>query len=162
MEKKISTVCFTGHREIDMEDAINIPSSLKKVLRELILRGACTFKAGGAMGFDTVAALCVLELKEEFKNIELCLVLPCRDQTKMWNNENVKAYNYILNNADHVHYVADSYYQGCMHERNRTLVEGSDVCVAYLKKSHGGSAYTYALALSMGLEVINIYDIIKY
>lgn len=161
MDKKISTVCFTGHRSINKDLAIRIPSALKKVIEDLILKGATSFRAGGAMGFDTVAALCVLELKENYKHIRLDLILPCRDQTNGWDRENIRAYNYVLSKADSVQYICDSYRAGCMHDRNRALVDGSEVCVAYLERSMGGSAYTYTYALKLGLEVINIYELIK-
>lgn len=158
MDKKISTVCFTGHRDINKKLAPYIPSALKSEIKRLILLGATSFRAGGAMGFDTVSALCVLELKELYPQITLDLVLPCRDQTSGWSEESICAYNYILSKADSVKYITDTYRAGCMHERNRALVEGSDVCVAYLERSSGGSAYTYTYALKNNIEVVNIYD----
>ena len=51
------TACFTGHRNIAYEDALRLPALLDRVLVELIERGATAFRAGGAIGFDTVAAL---------------------------------------------------------------------------------------------------------
>ena len=161
MDKKIKTVCFTGHRDINKSLAPYIPSTLKSELKNLILMGATSFRAGGAVGFDTVAALCVIELKEIYPHITLDLILPCRDQTNGWDEQNIRAYNYILSQSDSIRYITDTYHAGCMHERNRALVDGSDVCVAYLERSVGGSAYTYTYALKNNLEVINIYDKIK-
>ncbi len=135
-----------------------IPVKLKKVLKSLIERGAYRFRAGGAVGFDTVAALCVLELKEKYPHIKLELKLPCRDQTKSWKDAEKKVYDYILSQAESVEYVTDHYTPWCMHERNRRLVNGSEVCIAYLKESRGGTAYTFGYALEKGLEVINIAE----
>lgn len=157
---KIRTVCFTGHRNIENSIAFKIPSALKQTLEELISRGARSFKAGGAVGFDTICALCVLELRESHPDITLDLILPCRDQTRGWDEGSIRAYKYILDHADSVRYISDVYRTGCMHDRNRALVEGSDVCVAFLMRSDGGSAFTYALALRSGIEVINIFDIL--
>lgn len=153
----ISTVCFTGHREIPTDLAINIPSALKKLLEQMIIRGTVNFRAGGAMGFDTICALCVLELKEKYPHIKLDLILPCKNQTKGWDEGSVRAYDYILERADSVKYISEKYRSGCMHERNRALVDGSDVCVAFLMRSSGGSAYTYTYAIRSGVEVINLY-----
>ena len=158
---KINTVCFTGHRAIGYNVSVQIPKALKRCLTELIERGAKRFRAGGAMGFDTIAALCVLELKEIYPHIELELKLPCRNQTRNWDSRSITVYNYILKRADRVEYVSDSFTPSCMHERNRRLVDGSDVCVAFLAKSSGGSAYTFGYALERGLEVINLNDILK-
>lgn len=154
--EKIKAVCFTGHRGIAKNNALSIPTELKSLLRELIGRGARRFRAGGAIGFDTVAALCVLELREEIPDIRLELVLPCRDQTKNWSESDKIVYNYILSAADSVEYVTDQYTPWCMHERNRRLVNESQVCVAYLKRSEGGTAYTYNYALQKNVEVINL------
>ena len=155
---RIDAVCFTGHRNIGRGAALTIPTKLKRLLRELIERGARRFRAGGAVGFDTVAALCVLELKEEFPDIRLELVLPCRDQTKSWGESDRYVYEYILSAADSSEYVTDHYTPWCMHERNRRLVNESQVCIAYLERSEGGTAYTYNYALQKGLEVINVAE----
>lgn len=153
----ISTVCFTGHRVIPTELAVNIPSALKKLLEQLIIRGAVSFRAGGAMGFDTICALCVLELKEKYPHIKLDLILPCKNQTNGWDEASVRAYNYILERADSVRYISEKYRSGCMHDRNRALVDGSDVCVAFLMRTSGGSAYTYTYAIKSDIEVVNLY-----
>lgn len=155
---RIDTVCFTGHRNIAHAQAILIPGKLKAHLEKLIAKGARRFRAGGAVGFDTIAALCVLELQEAHPQIELHLILPCRDQTKSWNEQNRMVYNYILSRAASVEYVTEHFTAWCMHERNRRLVNGSQVCVAYLTQSSGGTAYTFGYALEKGLEVINVAE----
>ena len=96
---KISTVCFTGHRYIDKKSAFQIPALLKSHLRRYIDAGAYRFRVGGAMGFDTVAALCVLELLSEYPHLELELVIPCPEQTRGWNDECRRVYNYIMKKA---------------------------------------------------------------
>lgn len=156
--KRIEAVCFTGHRQIEQSDAYSIPTRLKELLSHLIARGAHRFRAGGAIGFDTVAALCVLELKETYPDISLELVLPCQDQTKSWNGQDRAVYDYILSQADTVEYVTETYKPWCMHERNRRLVNESQVCIAYLKHSTGGTAYTYSYALQKNIEVINLAE----
>ena len=154
----VRTVCFTGHRSIPREEALRLPALLEEVIGELCERGATTFRAGGAMGFDTLAALKVLDMKEKYPEIRLELVLPCRDQTRGWDEISVKTYQYILSRADSHEFLFDTYFDGCMLTRDRRLVEGSDVCVAYCTRSRGGTAYTYTHALRQGLEAINLYD----
>ena len=152
-------VCFTGHRRIGYGAAMKIPSLLDKVLTELCERGATVFRAGGAIGFDTVAALKVLELKERYPHIRLELILPCRNQTEYWEGTAVRTYQYILKRADSHLFLFDTYFDGCMLERDRRLVDGADVCVAYCNRSRGGTAYTFTQALRAGLEVINLHDL---
>ena len=43
-----------------------------------------------------------------------------------------------------------------MHKRNRHLVDNSSVCVCYLNKENGGTAYTVDYAGKKGLEIINL------
>lgn len=157
----VKTVCFTGHRSIPSAHAECLPRVLERELRRLISEGAEVFRAGGAMGFDTVAALKVLELQEEFPHIQLELILPCRDQTARWGAHDIRAYEYVLSRATRYTYLYDRYVDGCMLARNRKLVEGSDVCVAYCTRSRGGSAYTCAYALRQGLELINLSDALQ-
>ncbi len=157
--EKITTVCFTGHRKIDKPAAFYIPTKLKKAVEELIAKGASHFKCGGALGFDTVAALCILELKDKYPNIMLDLVLPCKDQSNIWGEQDKRVYRHILANASSIEYVTDRYNSHCMYERNRRLVNGSQVCICYVGKSSGGSAYTMGYAIKEGLEIINLFDI---
>ncbi|MBQ9150979.1 MAG: DUF1273 family protein [Clostridia bacterium] len=156
----VSTVCFTGHRNIPYAVASRLPDLLDAVISELCERGATTFRAGGAMGFDTVAALKVLDLKEKYPQIRLELILPCRNQTERWDEISRQTYHYILKRADSYRFLFDTYFDGCMLERDRRLVEGSDVCVAYCTRSQGGTAYTYTQAMRAGLELINLNDLL--
>ena len=159
--REIRTVCFTGHRDIPAHHACRLPELLERVIADLIGRGATVFRAGGAIGFDTVAALKVLEIRERYPQIRLELILPCRDQTKHWSQEDAQTYEYILRAADSHRFLFDSYVDGCMLERDRRLVSGSDVCVAYLTRSHGGTAYTFSQAVRGGLETVNLYDSLR-
>ena len=60
---KDKTACFTGHRKIAFEQQRYVAERLKQTIEELILDRYCYFGTGGALGFDTLAAQCVLFLK---------------------------------------------------------------------------------------------------
>lgn len=149
-------VCFTGHRVIAPAAAPTVASRLYDTLRELISEGFSEFAAGGALGFDTLAAKTVLALKRDFPNIKLTLILPCLEQTKGWRPSDIDAYGHILKSADEVIYTAEEYFAGCMHKRNRRLVDESSVCVCYLTTERGGTAYTVKYARENGLRIINL------
>lgn len=57
---------------------------------ESIENGYRYFGEGGALGFDTVAALTVLELKSVYPDIKLILVLPCKKQTRGWSETDIQ------------------------------------------------------------------------
>ena len=122
----------------------------------LIQEGVCDFLAGGALGFDTMAAQTVLNLKNRFSHIRLILILPCRDQTRGWSQNNKKIYGQIRDQADEVVYTSEHYYTGCLHKRNRYLADNSGVCVCYLTKDSGGTAYTVNYAQQKGMRIINM------
>lgn len=151
-----STCCFTGHRELPVRELNYIKSELEKTITNLIERGIRYFRAGGAWGFDALAAKVVLKLRQQHPHIRLILVLPCHDQTKKWSAREVIEYERIMAQADKVVYTAEHYYDGCMHKRNRHLVDNSSVCICYLTKDGGGTDYTVSYARLQGLEVINL------
>ena len=153
------TVCFTGHRTIPKEDRPWLAAAAEREIRRQVAMGADCFRTGRAFGFDTVAALKVLEVKKEFPNIRLELFLPCRDQTRKWHMYDRLVYARILRRADRTEYVSDSYTPYCMLVRDRELVTGSDVCVAYLKKPTGGTAYTVQYAESVGVRVVRLANV---
>ncbi len=158
VEKNVRTVCFTGHREISDEAMERLTELLERVIGELCERGATVFRAGGAQGFDTVAALTILNMKETYPEIQLELVLPCKNQTETWDMASIQTYHYIMQNADYAEFLFDSYVEGCMQERDRALVDGSDVCVAYCARSQSGTAFTYTYAMREGIETINLHE----
>ena len=131
---------------------------MKETLEDLIDNGYCYFGAGGALGFDTIAAQTVLGLKKKHPEIKLILVLPCKNQTRGWEEKDVSVYESIIEQADKVVYTQEHYDRGCMFKRNRHLVDNSSVCVAYLTEEKGGTAYTVNYANQKGVKVINIAE----
>ena len=156
MDLKLKTVCFTGHRKIPPEHIEVIARRLRNTLLNLIENGYRYFGAGGALGFDTLAAKTVLELRVHHPDVKLILVLPCLSQTRGWSARDVEIYEDIKSKADKVVYTSQEYTRGCMHKRNRHLVDNSSVCVCYLIENTGGTAYTVDYARSNKLTVINL------
>jgi len=155
-EKRLHTVCFTGHRVIPQDRYEALKIQLTDLLEDLISQGYCYFGCGGALGFDTLAALTVLSLQEKHPQVKLILVLPCYDQFKGWLEKDVKVFNDILKKANKVVYVEKNYTPECMFKRNRHLVDNSSLCISYLTKNTGGTAYTVKYAKENGVEVINL------
>ena len=153
-----TTVCFTGHRDIPLRYVRAIELRLEAVLRDLIAKGYTDFAAGGALGFDTLAARMVLWLRDQYPHIKLHLILPCRNQTRGWSMRDIEIYEDILRDADDYLYTSEEYTRGCMHKRNRHLVDMSSVCVCYLTKDKGGTAYTVKYASNNNLRIINIAE----
>ena len=155
-------ICFfTGHRDIDDIHMSRMTSLLDRILEDQYARGARVFRTGGAIGFDTVAALQVLKFKKKHPDVRLELCLPCKDQTAKWNFFSKKIYNHILAKCDKVSYASEAYVAGCMQARNRMLAKDARVCIAFYSGGGGGTAYTVSYALKNGIELINTFDLLN-
>lgn len=153
------TCCFTGHRKLSLQDYFLMRHKLRELLLKLLEQGFTTFLAGGALGFDTLAAQEVLDLRDSgYPHLTLVLALPCREQDRGWSTRDREIYREVLQRADEVHYVSEVYTRGCMYKRNRYLVEHSSCCICCLSQDKGGTAYTVAYAEKRGLPVYNLCD----
>lgn len=156
MVSKDKTVCFTGHRKIPPENFEEISRRLETTLIQLIEKGYQYFGAGGALGFDTLAAQTVLKLKTVYPYIKLILVLPCEGQAEYWKKEDTIIYEDMKAKADKVVYTSKAYFRGCMYKRNRHLVDNSSCCICYLTKETGGTAYTVHYTKEKMLTIYNV------
>ena len=153
-----TTCCFTGHRDIPNYIAESLRTETEKRINELINLGIDTFICGGAVGFDMICGLIISKLKEEGEKIKLVLFLPHYDQDKFYNQRNKSCYNHLKKIADNIIYTSTDYYNGCLHHRNRLMVDNSSYIISYCTKNYGGSYYTRNYADLNGLHIINITD----
>lgn len=153
---KQRTVCFTGHRQL-AEDPAVIEARVTAIIETLIRRGYRCFCAGGARGFDMLAARAVLRLGEKYPFVRLVLVLPFWNQYRResgWTEDEIEEYHRLKAAAHQVIHLQQDYSRGCYYKRNRAMVQASSVCVAYQRSAQGGTAYTVQYAAEKGLEII--------
>ena len=151
---KAQTLFFTGHRTIPATQ--ELANAIESTVLSFINKGYKYFVAGGALGFDTFAADCILSLKSRGLDVKLILMLPCKNQASRWNRNDILKYEYHLKAADEVIYVSEAYTSWCMFARNRAMANASSACIAYCNKPDGGSAYTVKYASSQGITVVNL------
>lgn len=152
------TACFTGHRDIPFLQQLRVKAKLLKTIDELVGQGIRYFGAGGATGFDTLAAQAVLMAKRKHPHVYLILVLPFPGQADRWNEHDRFIYEEIKAHADKIRYISAQYVSGVYHQRNRHLVNNSGICVCYLTKRTGGTAYTVDYANSLNRRIINLAE----
>ena len=157
----MTTCCFTGHRVIPYGKRTELAAILDRRIAALFDVGFTEFRAGGARGFDALAAERVLAFRETHPSCHLHLYLPCRDHDKGWSANERASFEEICAKADSVRYVREHYSADCMHARNRALVEGSDLCLAYLTSNRGGTLSTCSYAHKQGVHLINLADEMK-
>ena len=154
---KARACCFTGHRDVPSPFLPALEAQTEDAIRALAQKGIVYFIAGGALGFDTLAAKAVLRLKEtELPHIRLLLAIPCEGQDKSWCDADRRTYAEIKSRADAVTVLSDHYFRGCMQVRNHYMVDHASVCVCYLTKSAGGTMSTVRYAERQGVSVIRL------
>lgn len=165
------TIAFTGHRPKDLPSEFGYDYSAKswKETKEIIklaskLLKVTNFIAGGAQGFDTAAALAVLEMREkENPEIKLQIECPFRGQELGWGEEAQKLYTEINEKANIVNFLSDNYKGKYLYQRrNEIMVDQADYIFAFWNgKKYGGTYNTVSYARKKGKPVINLYNILR-
>lgn len=86
------------------------------------------------------------------------MLLPHEGQEDKWSDSAQERYHSILKQADSIEYVSHEYYDGCMLDRNRRLVEAAGTLLAvYNGERRGGTAATvrYARKLDRRIIILN-------
>lgn len=155
----METCCFTGHRIIKVTP--ELVQRLHDTIIDMIESGVTDFYDGGAIGFDMLCAETVIELKAEYPDIKLHMLLPCpaNEQIKGWNKTQITRYQKILQAADSISIVSEHYTKDCMKRRNERLVELSDCCIYYCTNPRSGTGQTVRFALNRGIRIVNILNL---
>ena len=152
--------CFSGHRFLPTgEVGTRLREVLESAVREAYAGGCRRFFAGGALGFDMLAAAVVCHLRDtDYPEISLHLLLPCRGQEDRWSPRDRERYARMLQLADGYTYLADAYHEGVMSARNRALVAAADLCIAYMTNPASGTGGTLSMARASGIPVRNLAE----
>ena len=158
MKQKSITCCFTGHRALARDEIAKLAPRLMSAVLSLYERGYRHFVAGGALGFDTLAATMILRMKRTHPDLSLTLILPCADQTRGWAAADIARYEALRAEADEVLCLAPAYFDGCMKIRNQRMVDESSACIAYVRRARSGAAQTLNMATRAGHTVLNLAE----
>ncbi len=167
---EITTCAFTGHRpckfpwKYDETDSrcVALKSVLAEQIRLLAEAGVTDFFSGMAEGTDLFCSEIVLNQRIKNPALKLRCVLPCEGQADKWSVSARERYYSILTRADSVDYVSRKYYDGCMLDRNRRLVESAGLLLAvYNGVPRSGTGTTVNFARKMGREIIVIDPITR-
>lgn len=160
----IHAVAFTGHRKERILQNGNplvlgqIQLAIIEQVEQLCKQGYKTFYCGMAEGFDLLAASAVTVCKWKYNDIRLVAVVPFRNQSARYEPLDKIQYQILLNEADEVVILSESYYRGCFHRRNDYMINNSDVIVAYWDGIFkGGTFYTIKKAQQDNKQIINLF-----
>ncbi len=148
------TCAFTGHRDIPRELYEKFSEGIRREIFSLYQKGVRHFITGGAIGFDMIAAVTVLNLKTSLPDITLHLAIPCPNHFSKWNASDKALFSAIRARADSETVVSPAYDRGCMYKRNRYMVDNSAFLISYCVKKSGGTHYTEEYAKKKGVTVV--------
>lgn len=114
-----------------------------------------TLISGMAIGIDTISAMVIIKLKEQFPELFfLECAIPCINQDDRWSDGDRIRYHEILQKADVLTYVSgESYSHGCMQRRNEYMVDQADVIMAVWDGSKSGTGNCVVYALEQGKPI---------
>ncbi len=153
------TCCFTGHRDISEAACPDIEERISFAVRRMLEKGVTCFCFGGAVGFDTLAAECVLRMRDEgLAAVSAVLIVPYDGYHEARDRSPQERARYLglLPRFDAVLSTRPSPSRWMFWERDRDLVDRSAYCIAYLTRPDSGTGYTVRYAEKKGLSVINI------
>ena len=162
--------CFTGHRSQKLpwgfneqdERCLKMKKELYLEIEKSINEGYDTFLCGMALGFDTICAETVLQLKEKYKFVKLIGALPCKNQDCKWNTDQKKRYRNLLKQLDDIRCIYEEYNGAeCMLERNNYMVNNSSKMIALFNGLPGGTKKTIEYAKQQGLKIVIIKPYIE-
>ena len=157
----MKSICFTGHRRL-LGDVETLSQRLYKELEKEIIGGAEYFYAGGAIGWDFIASVTVIKLREVYHHIKLHLVLPCspQEQSAAWSEQERRDYDRIRSAANTIEQTSEHFTQNCMKLRNARLVELAEKCFCYYNpnRNRSGTGQTVRMAQRKGIEIVNFFN----
>ena len=162
MPARQMTVCFSGYRPeklpwgYDEEDrrCAALKARLYRAAETACAEGYRHFICGMARGVDTYCAEIVLSLRRQYPDITLEAAIPCLSQSHGWTAAQQERYRDLLALCNYRTVVQEKYDPGCMHRRNRYMVDHSSLLLAVHDGSTGGTRYTIEYALRRRKDVL--------
>lgn len=153
------TIAFTGHRPNKLGNDYDLVSPKVKLIEtqiyntvtEIAKEDEYEFIVGGALGIDTLVAKLAIKFY-----IPFTVAVPCRDQDRMWPQKSRDRYKDILLKAKEIYYISEEYNNHCMQDRNKWMVDNSDILIAVWNGTKGGTANCINYAQKIGKRVIII------
>lgn len=156
------SVCFSGYRpeklpwggdESDPRCAV-LKKRLYDAAESACAEGYRHFICGMARGCDTYFCEEVLHLRRRVQDITLEAAIPCLSQSDGWTAAQQERYRDLLELCNYRTVVQEKYDPGCMHRRNRYMVDHSSLLLAVHDGSPGGTRYTIEYALRRRKDVL--------
>ena len=145
------TVSFFGHRQI--ERPFEVEERLEKIIRELIRsKEYVEFLVGRNGEFDQMVASTVRRVKKAVDDANSALVLVLPYMTAEYSNNKASFEDYY----DEVEIFDSGHFRAAFGQRNRAMVDRSDLVVCCIEHDEGGAYEAVGYARKRDKKVLNV------
>lgn len=145
------TVSFFGHRQIDRP--FEAEERLEKIIRELIQsKEYVEFLVGRNGEFDQMVASTVLRAKKAVDDANSALVLVLPYMTAEYSNNKASFEDYY----DEIEVFDSGHFRSAFGQRNRSMVDRSDIVVCCIEHDEGGAYETVKYARKNNKKILNV------
>lgn len=166
------TCCVTGHRpagfpfsrDPDTELFNCYIQALQNEIVSLIDQGYIHFITGMAEGADLDFAKVIISLRNDFPDIVLEAAFPYPSRSTKERTKRQEDKDFVVKHCDLTYIVSDHYFNGCMHKRNRYIVDKADVVLAIWNGEQSGGTWStiqYAISKGKKIRYIMLNDLSK-
>lgn len=164
MDGRPVTCCFTGHRPASLPwgtdetdpRCIALRERISGAAESAIELGARHFICGMAEGCDMYFCEEIIRLRRRYPHITLEAAIPCLTQSDGWSAAQRLRYRSLLAQCDMETLVQEDYTPGCMHRRNRYMVDHAALLIAVHNGLPGGTRSTVEYAMRRGVSIVDI------
>ena len=156
---KAKTCCFIGHQNLRDYDIGKMKIALEEQINKLIEDGVEYFISSCRRGFETLAALKVIEIqRKKFYDSNLLIISPYdeekKDWVKNWSKRDMDTYEYIRKHAKG-EYIATSESYGNLLGAHKDIIDlSTHVLVAFEGGDLGAIAGAVGYAIIKNKEII--------
>ena len=164
MRARQISCCFTGHRPGKLpwgyreEDprCVSLKRRIADAVESAYQEGFRHFLCGMAQGCDLYFCESVLRLREVHPEVTLEAAIPCPTQADGWPRDQRERYARLVAACDYETVVSARYTPGCMHRRDRYMVDHASLLIAAFDGTPGGTRYTMQYAMSCGVSIADL------
>lgn len=164
MRARQISCCFTGHRPGKLpwgyreEDprCVSLKRRIADAVESAYQEGFRHFLCGMAQGCDLYFCESVLRLREVHPEVTLEAAIPCPTQADGWPRDQRERYARLVAACDYETVVSARYTPGCMHRRDRYMVDHASLVIAAFDGTPGGTRYTVEYAMGRGVPVADL------
>ena len=153
-------IAYSGHRpkKLPKEFGYNLDNKYWSEVKNIIKNDIKYLKpdniyCGMALGFDSIVAEAIIELKKEKYDINFIAGISFEGQENNWVQESKNKYRQYLQFADDIIILNKQYTKSCMFERNKLMIDNADILIAFTDTIEGGTGHAIKLAKSKGIKV---------